>query len=73
MDPVLEIFAAFDGSPAKLATAVNLPVQTVCDWRRKGKPRIPTWRRDAVLAALMDGGKEISPRARAYLAGEVAA
>lgn len=73
MDPVTEIFAAFDGSPRKLADAVKAPVQTVCDWRRKGQPRIPQWRREAVLAALEEGGKQVSAATRAYLtSGEAA-
>lgn len=72
MDPVAEVFAAFDNSPTKLARATGLKVQTVFDWRAKAPVGIPEWRRPVVLDALK--GKAISDATRAYLEGrEVAA
>jgi len=69
MDPVSDIFKAFGNSPASLSRALGLPVQTVCDWRRKGKPNIPNWRRPAVLAAIESAEKqaEVQPATLAYL------
>ncbi len=51
MEPVNDIFEAFGGSPSAIAKATGLPVQTVWDWRGKGKTEIPPWRRRAVLDA----------------------
>jgi hypothetical protein len=71
MEPVTEIFKAFGDSPTKLARATGLKVQTVCDWRRKGKAHIPLWRRAAVLAAAKSDEKvmaKLSPDALLYLA-----
>ena len=67
MDPVSEVFAAFDNSPTKLSRAIGVKVQTVFDWKAKEPVGIPEWRRSAVLDALKD--KPISARTRAYLEG----
>jgi hypothetical protein len=71
MNPVTEIFAAFDDSPTKLARATGLKVQTVHDWKRKAPIGIPEWRRsvvlDAVKIAAKKSGKPISPATLAYL------
>ncbi len=66
MDHVTEIFEAF-GGPAKLARAVNLSMQTVSDWKVKGKAEIPPWRRPAVLAAMATAEKPLSIGAIEYL------
>jgi len=70
MDPVSDIFDAFGGSPKAISDATGIPVQTVCDWRRKGTPNIPPWRRDAVLAAIENSGKAVQPTTLAYLGAE---
>ena len=70
MDPVTEIFAAFDGKPSKLAQATGLPIQTVCDWRRKGTPNIPKWRRAVVLTAMQRAGVRVSETALHYLTSD---
>lgn len=67
MDPVSDIFEAFGDSPKALAEATGLAVQTVCDWRRKGSPNIPLWRRPAVLSAIEDLGKTVQPDTIEYL------
>lgn len=67
MDPVTDIFDAFGGSPKALAEATGLAVTTVCDWRRKGTPNIPRWRRPLVLGAIEDLGKTVQPSTLAYL------
>lgn len=67
MDPVAEIFDAFDGSPAKLARATRISVQTVCDWRKKGTPNIPWWHRATVLSAIKRSKLAISPATLNYL------
>ncbi|KER37262.1 hypothetical protein AL00_06200 [Sphingobium indicum F2] len=51
MQAVNDIFEAFGDSPSAIAKATGFPVQTVCDWRGKGKTEIPPWRRRAVLDA----------------------
>ena len=51
MQAVTDIFLAFGDSPTAIAKATGFPVQTVCDWRGKGKTEIPPWRRRAVLDA----------------------
>lgn len=73
MDPVTEIFAAFGKSPTALSKATGVPVQTVCDWRRKGKAHIPVWRRATVLAAIQQAGKSVSASTLAYLASDQSA
>lgn len=72
MDPVEAIFQAF-GGPGSIADATSIPVQTVCDWRKKGKPNIPHWRRPAVLDAALRKGVELSLEAVEYLAAQAAA
>ena len=72
MDPVNEIFDAFDGKPSKLADATGLSIQTVCDWRRKGTPNIPKWRRAAVLGAVERAGVRLSETALHYLKSDQA-
>jgi hypothetical protein len=67
MDPVADIFAAFDDSPKAIADATHIPIQTVCDWRRKGVANIPTWRRPVVLEAIKAAGKAVSPATLEYL------
>jgi hypothetical protein len=67
MDPVDEIFDAF-GGPTAIAAATGIAVQTVCDWRAKGRKNIPTWRRPAVLGAVGARGLAMSGKALAYLA-----
>lgn len=67
MDPVTDIFIAFGDSPKALAEATGIPVQTVCDWRRKGIPNIPAWRRTVVLGAILNSGKTVQPATLAYL------
>lgn len=67
MSIVHEIFAAFKG-PGNIAKATGLPLQTVSDWRVKGKPEIPPWRRNAVLDAAKRDSVDLSPEAIAYLA-----
>lgn len=66
MDPITEIFAAF-GSPAKLARATGIAAQTVHDWKGKGKPNIPSWRRPVILAALRSTDAKVSAETLAYL------
>jgi hypothetical protein len=51
MQTVDDIFKAFGDKPSAIAKATGLPVQTVWDWRGKGKSEIPPWRRRAVLDA----------------------
>lgn len=74
MDPVADIFAAFDNSATKLARATGLPPQTVWDWQ-KAPANIPVWRRPVVAAAIKSAGVKVSKRTQAYLAdtGQVAA
>lgn len=67
MDPIEDIFRAFDDSPTKLARATGFPVQTVCDWRRKGAQNIPHWRRPAVLAVIDAERIKIAASTRQYL------
>lgn len=71
MDPVDAIFTAFKG-PSRIADATSIPVQTVCDWRKKGKSNIPHWRRPAVLDAARRHNIELPPEAITYLATEAA-
>lgn len=68
MNPVAEIFAAFDNSPTKLARATGLKVQTVHDWKAKAPVNIPEWRRPIVLKAVRKRGCELSAATLAYLA-----
>ena len=67
MHPVIEIFAAFDNSPTDLSVATGIPVQTVHDWKAKGKPNIPTWRRATVLEAVRKAKATLSPETLTYL------
>lgn len=67
MHPVDEIFAAFGNSPTKLATATGLKVQTVFDWRAKAPKNIPSWRRRAVLDAVLASGADVSVATLQYL------
>lgn len=67
MDPVSDIFRAFGDSPKAIADATGIPVQTVCDWRRKGAPNIPSWRRPVVLSAIESLGKDVHPDTIEYL------
>lgn len=73
MDPVSDIFAAYDNSPTKLARATGLKVQTVHDWRAKTPINIPDWRRQAVLSAVLRDKKEVRPETIAYLSQQAAA
>lgn len=61
---VHEIFEAYGGATA-IHRATGVPVQTVHDWIKKGKPEIPPWRRSALLAATPT--KPLSEQAIAYL------
>lgn len=65
MHVVDQIFEAFGNSPKRLADATGIPIQTVWDWRGKGRKEIPVWRRPAVLNAAR--GLPLSPDALAYL------
>jgi hypothetical protein len=67
MSEVHAIFDAF-GGPTPIAKATGFPVQTVCDWRKKGDPEIPPWRRPAVLDAAKRLDISLPPEAIAYLA-----
>ena len=70
MDEILsEIFEKLGGATA-IARGTGNPVQTVHDWRQKGKAEIPPWRRAAVLDFARRDGKlaDLSDEARAYLA-----
>lgn len=67
---VTEVFAAFDNSPGKIAEATGFPIQTVSDWRKKGKIEIPPWRRSAVLDAIKRLSKSVSSDTLAYLASD---
>lgn len=66
-----QIFETLGGSTA-IATGVNLPIQTVNDWKSKGKPEIPPWRRADVLSFARSAEKltELTPEALAYLQSE---
>lgn len=66
MDTVEHIFEAFK-SPSAIADATGFPVQTVCDWRRKGPAEIPPWRRQAVLDAAVRLGIALDNHAVEYL------
>jgi hypothetical protein len=66
MNEVLAIFDAFDG-PTNLARGTGFRLQTVCDWRRKGNPEIPPWRRPAVLAAAKSMSIALPDEAVRYL------
>jgi hypothetical protein len=66
MTEVHAIFEAF-GGPTPIADATGFPLQTVCDWRKKGNPEIPPWRRAAVLEAANRLKLELPPEAVAYL------
>lgn len=66
MDPVDEIFAAFGNSPTKLARAAHMDVRTVDAWKRIPK-KIPKWRREKVLEAVLNAGVVLSSSALAYL------
>ncbi len=68
MHVVEHIFKALGGATA-IAVGVGSPVQTVHDWKKKGKPEIPPWRRPAVLDLARRLGKfdELSADAIAYL------
>ena len=65
MHVVDQIFAAFGNSPKAIADATDIPIQTVCDWRKKGHKEIPPWRRAAVLAAARKA--DLSDEALEYL------
>jgi hypothetical protein len=65
MHVVDQIFAAFGNSPKAIADATGIPIQTVCDWRKKGQKEIPIWRRGAVLVAART--KPLSTEALEYL------
>lgn len=68
---VPEIFDVLEGSTA-IARGTGLPIQTVNDWLKKGKPEIPPWRRPAVLAFAKKSGKlaDLSADARGYLVSQ---
>jgi DNA-binding transcriptional regulator YdaS (Cro superfamily) len=66
MTEVHAIFEAF-GGPSKLAQLTGLSLQTVSDWRAKGRPEIPPWRRPLVLAAAESLEKPLPESAIAYL------
>jgi hypothetical protein len=66
MSEVHSIFDAFGGLK-QLAEATGLPLQTVCDWRKKGKPEIPPWRRPAVLDAALAKSVPLPAEAVIYL------
>ncbi|WCT78901.1 hypothetical protein [Novosphingobium humi] len=72
MNPVDEIFSGF-GGPTAIAVATGIKVQTVCDWRAKGRKNIPSWRRSAVLRAANEARIVLSQSAIAYLEQEGAA
>lgn len=65
---VPEIFEVLGGSTA-IARGTGLPIQTVNDWLRKGKPEIPPWRRPDLLGFAKSAGKlkELSPASLKYL------
>lgn len=53
---VSQIFEALGGSTV-IANGIGSPIQTVNDWRKKGKPEIPPWRRAAVIDFARREGK----------------
>lgn len=59
------IFEAL-GEATKIATATDLPVQTVHSWKAGGN--IPNWRRPAVAEAARRLNKSLTPEMAAYLA-----
>lgn len=69
MDELLaEIFNTL-GGPTAIARGTGHPVQTVHDWRQKGKAEIPPWRRASVVDFARREKKfdQLSQEARAYL------
>lgn len=64
MDVIAHIFEAL-GEATVIAGVTGDPVQTVHSWKSSGS--IPPWRRESVLSVPLADGKELDPRAIAYL------